>query len=357
MTNPNKIIVNGNTLIDVTGDTVTAATLLSGYTAHDASGTAILGTASGGTPTLQTKSETYTPSETAQTDAITADEAYDGLDTVNIIVSAISSTYVGSGITQRTSSDLSASGATVTAPAGYYASSASTSVSSGTAGIPTATKGTVSSHSISVTPSVTNSTGWITGSTKTGTAVTVSASELVSGSETKTANGTYDVTNLAELVVNVSGGADHLTKIATKNLGTISTSSTSATDTGQTLAITGFDAYDLLICICHVATHTNNRHVATIRLLSFAATSTVSTKTSAVVSTATQHYKLSSNGTLSERTGTTPYGVYVNAGTISTSGTRTLTLTIYQRYNSTSSGTINGSYVLDVYGVKLQDLF
>ena len=79
-------------------------------------------------------------------------------------------------------------------------------VGSGTEGTPTATKGTVSNHSISVTPSVTNTAGVISGGTHTGTAVTVSASELVSGSETKTANGTYDVTNLAELVVNVSGG-------------------------------------------------------------------------------------------------------------------------------------------------------
>lgn len=77
----------------------------------------------------------------------------------------------------------------------------------GSAGTPMATKGTVSNHTVSVTPSVTNTTGYITGSTKTGTAVTVSASELVSGSETKTANGTYDVTNLAELIVNVSGGS------------------------------------------------------------------------------------------------------------------------------------------------------
>ena len=78
----------------------------------------------------------------------------------------------------------------------------------GVAGTPTATKGTVSNNSVSVTPSVTNTTGYITGSTETGTPVTVSASELVSGSETKTENGTYDVTNLAELVVNVasSGG-------------------------------------------------------------------------------------------------------------------------------------------------------
>ena len=83
---------------------------------------------------------------------------------------------------------------------------ATASVASGTEGTPTATKGTVNNHSISVTPSVANSTGWITGSTKTGTAVTVSASELVSGSETKTQNGTYDVTTLAEIIVSVSGG-------------------------------------------------------------------------------------------------------------------------------------------------------
>lgn len=74
---------------------------------------------------------------------------------------------------------------------------------SGTAGTPVATKGTVSNHSVSITPSVTNTTGYIEGSTKTGTAVTVTASELVSGSETKTTNGTYDVTNLASLVVSI----------------------------------------------------------------------------------------------------------------------------------------------------------
>ena len=80
-------------------------------------------------------------------------------------------------------------------------------IPAGTAGTPTATKGSVSNHSISVTPSVTNTAGVISGGTINGTAVTVSASELVSGSETKTSNGTYDVTNLAQLVVNVSGGS------------------------------------------------------------------------------------------------------------------------------------------------------
>ena len=132
-----------------------------------------------------------------------------------------------SGGIPRTSTDLTVSGATVTAPAGVYAQDASKSVASGTAGTPTASKGTVSNHSVSVTPSVTNTTGYITGSTKTGTAVTVSASELVSGSETKTANGTYDVTNLAELVVSVSGGSSKNVQVAQSTSRATSSSYTS----------------------------------------------------------------------------------------------------------------------------------
>ena len=201
-----KIILNGVTQMDLTQDTTDASKTLATYTGHGADGEAFTGSYVPASPSLQTKSASYTPTETQQTDSVTADVGYDGLDTVSITVDAISSTYVGSGITRRSSSDLSASGATVTVPSGYYSAQESKAVASGTAGTPTATKGTVSNHSVSVTPSVTNTTGYITGSTKTGTAVTVSASELVSGSETKTANGTYDVTNLASLVVNVSGG-------------------------------------------------------------------------------------------------------------------------------------------------------
>ena len=118
-----------------------------------------------------------------------------------ITVDAIPSNYVGSGIDQRDETDLTASGATVTVPAGYYAEQETKSVASGSAGTPTASKGTVSNHSISVTPSVTNTTGYITGGTKTGTAVTVSASELVSGTLTIDSSGTKDVTNYASVSV------------------------------------------------------------------------------------------------------------------------------------------------------------
>ena len=169
---------------------------------------------------------TVTPTESAQTIG-----GYNFMMEGAVTVSAIPSNYVGSGITQRSSTDLTTSGATVTVPSGYYSASASKSVASGTAGTPTATKGTVSNHSVSVTPSVTNTTGYITGSTKTGTAVTVSASELVSGSETKTTNGTYDVTNLAELVVDVSGGGSSTIQVG-KTTKTLSATASSIQFTG-----------------------------------------------------------------------------------------------------------------------------
>lgn len=44
----NKVIVNGETKIDLTADTVTPATLMAGATAHDASGNQIVGEATGG---------------------------------------------------------------------------------------------------------------------------------------------------------------------------------------------------------------------------------------------------------------------------------------------------------------------
>ena len=42
----NKVEYNGNTLIDLTNDTITAADLATGVTAHDAGGNPIVGTAS-----------------------------------------------------------------------------------------------------------------------------------------------------------------------------------------------------------------------------------------------------------------------------------------------------------------------
>lgn len=272
------------------GVSVTAAELVSGTKSITANGTGIDVTeyaavdvaVPSSAPSLQTKSASYTPTTSQQTDSITADVGFDGIDTVNVTidavpvgsiiqgyingdfgnenntrvwyprfdfeayglfsgydsfsnmgyylavpanttvtptetaqtvggngymmedavtVSAIPSNYVGSGITRRDSTDLTASGATVTAPAGYYSASASKAVASGTEGTPTATKSAVNNHALTVTPSVTNTAGYISGGTHTGTAVSVTAAELVSGTYSVTSSGTKDVTNYASASV------------------------------------------------------------------------------------------------------------------------------------------------------------
>lgn len=153
-----KVILNGVTQMDVTGDTVASNNLLSGETATGADGAPVTG-----------------------------------------------------NIATKTSSNLTVSGATVTAPAGYYASAASKSVASGTAGTPVATKSAVSNHAVTVTPSVTNTAGYINGGTKSGTAVSVSASELVSGNKAITENDTnIDVTNYATVSVDVPTSTDFI---------------------------------------------------------------------------------------------------------------------------------------------------
>lgn len=181
-----------------TGVTVTVAELESGTKSISANGTDI--DVSGYSkvdvavpapaPSLQDKSINITPTESAQTQTVSADDGYDGLDEVEVNVGAISSSYVGSGISRRSGTDLSATGDTVTVPAGYYAEQATKAVAAGTEGTPSASKGTVSNHSVTVTPSVTNSAGYIAGGTHTGTGVTVDVSELESGTKEITANGT-----------------------------------------------------------------------------------------------------------------------------------------------------------------------
>lgn len=101
-------------------------------------------------------------------------------------------------------------------------------------GTPVATKSNVTNHSIDVTPSVTNSSGYVTGSTITGTAVTVSASELVSGTLTIDSSGTKDVTNYASASV-PSGSASVSGSISTG--GTL-TAGENSISIRQTLPIT-----------------------------------------------------------------------------------------------------------------------
>lgn len=138
----------------------------------------------GDAPDLQTKSVSFTPTETAQSQTVTPDSGKDGLSSVDISVGAISNTYVGSNIPRRNSSSVTANGANVSVPAGYYSAAITKTIASGSATTPAETitanplievaaDGTITAtveNSKSITPTV--SAGYIS----TGTAGYVSAS-------------------------------------------------------------------------------------------------------------------------------------------------------------------------------------
>lgn len=102
--------------------------------------------------------------------------------------------YTGT-IATKTSSDLTVSGATVTAPAGYYATNATKTVASGSATAPASISGTSAtvstgtntitlSKSVSVTPSVT--AGYVSSGTAGNSAVSLTASVTTKAAATIT---------------------------------------------------------------------------------------------------------------------------------------------------------------------------
>lgn len=237
--------------------------------------------------TYQSVSKSYTPTTTQQTDTITPSTGYDAISQVAITVSAMPTGTAGTptaskgtvnnhaiSVTPKVTNTTgyitgdTKTGTAVTVSAselvsGTYSVSssgtkdvttyASVSVPAGTAGSPALTVGTVSNHTKTIRSSVINSTGWITGGTVSGASTNVSASDLVSGSETKTENGTYDVTNLAQLIVNVSGGG------SSKNVQLVQNNSTRITATTYTKAcgtitVSKAGTYDIYWCAYRTST-------------------------------------------------------------------------------------------------------
>lgn len=139
-------------------------------------------------------------------------------------------THTGSAVTVSASELVSGTLSVASSGTKDVTNYASASIPAGTAGTPTATKSAVSNHALTVTPSVTNQTGFITGSTKTGSAVSVSASELVSGDKEITANASnIDVTDYATVSVAVPTSSNLQAKT---NISPSTSSQTITADTG-----------------------------------------------------------------------------------------------------------------------------
>ena len=114
--------------LDTLANTIAAKSGVAAPLTLDQMDAAVQSIQTGGGGTYQTK-EHITPTESSQT--ITADTGYDALESVQI--DPISSSYVGSGVTRRSSTDLTASGDTVTVPAGYYETQSTKAVAAGSA--------------------------------------------------------------------------------------------------------------------------------------------------------------------------------------------------------------------------------
>lgn len=336
-----KVILNGNTLMDTTQKTVTAASMLNGITALKNDGTDITG-----------------------------------------------------NIASKTSSDLSASGDTVTVPSGYYASSASKAVASGSATTPATTitanpsisvsSGGLITASVSASQSVTPTVS--AGYVSSGTAGTVS----VSGSDTsqlttqaaqtihpsttdqtiasgKYLTGTQTIlgvllSNLTagnikkDVVVKVGdstdddcvasvtgtyeggGGSSPWHKLATQE-NAISTDSTAAV-AAFTIELGSSALNKNQIIWVHI------RDKAGPRVGYFYGTDSFFINSNTTILVGVSYTKYTSSGYTSA---SSQYGVY--GYTINSSGT----LTVRRRYGSSSSTTIDGTYVTNVYALDLPD--
>ena len=272
----------------------------------------------------------------------------DALDAAGGTIRTITAT---DSFTAKTSSDLTANGDTVSVPAGYYAENASKSVASGTAGTPVGTKSAVSSNALYITPSVTNTAGYISSGTIEGDPVIVQASELVSGTKSITANGTnIDVANYQYVTVNVSSGGG-----GTLAYGTFTAQSTAGI---QTINITySGSGYPIAVFIFPDGGFLNNstwRNITMVNAIGlWGMTKGYQSSTPTYATSGTQNqgvvftiYKSSSSSATSYGTN---YGTSINTFTssspVSSDRTRAAVFSgnkALKVYTSGSSGTISG---------------
>lgn len=209
-----------------------------------------INTGGGGSVSLQAK--TATPTESAQ--IIKADSGYDGLSSV--AVGAISSTYVGSEVARKSSSDLTVSGATVTVPVGYYANQATKSVASGSATPASSISGTAATvstgtNTLTLTKTVSNTPQVSVGYVSAGTAGNSSVS-LTANVTTKAAVTYYPSTTDQTI-----SASQYLTGVQTIKAVTVSGLSASNIASGVTVNIGDSADADRIMSVTGTLTFSN----------------------------------------------------------------------------------------------------
>ena len=275
----NKVTYGDKVLVDLTSDTVTAGNMLSGITAHDKSGAIVTGT-----------------------------------------------------ISSKTSSNLTASGATVTVPAGYYASNASKSVTTATQVTPSIS---ISSTGL-ITASATQTAGYVSAGTKSSTKqmTTVGATTYTPTTSNQTiASGTYltgaqTISGDEDLIAeNIKSGVDIFGVEGTFT--SDATATASAMLSGKTAYVNGAKVTG------NIATKTSSDLTASGATVSAPAgyyASSVS-KSVATATQATPSISVSSDGIITASS--TQSAGYVSAGT--KSSTKQLTTKAKTTYTPTTS--------------------
>lgn len=146
------------------------------------------------------------------------------------------------------------------------------------------------------------------------------------------------------------GGGGNFELLLTESLGHLETTSTSATNIGKSLTVENINDYDMLIVMIYCNNQTEYAHKASVRPLLLRQQSDAGI---AAVSSYTpvQNYKVADypyKNSDSNSYGVYPFSVDISDGVA--------TITIYMKYNSTYTGTINGDYTACVYGLNLHDL-